>query len=89
MRLLTAIFVLSVLSGAGFAQQDKVWTPAPVPGNLPVDTAPADRAGGITGRDTSTPFSGLPSGSRTGGQTSQAPGDTGATTDSTTPNVSR
>lgn len=90
MRLLTAIIGLSLTSAAALAQPpDKVWTPAPVPGNLPTDVPPADRAGGITGRDTSTPFSGLPSGTRTGGQASQAPSDVAPVEDAATPNVSR
>ena len=89
MRLLLAIFAASFLSTAATAQPDKVWTPAPVPGNLPADVAPADRAGGLTGRDPATPFSGLPSGTRTGGQTTQTPGDAAPTEDPRTPNLSR
>ena len=84
------IAALLSLSGTAAAQPpDKVWTPAPVPGNLPPEVAPADRAGSITGPDTSTPFSGLPSGVRTGGQTTLTPGSQPANNDDVTPNLSR
>ena len=89
MRLPIAILAASLLSGAAAAQPDKVWTPAPVPGNLPAGVPPADRAGGLTGRDPSTPFSGLPSGTRTGGQATQTPGDVAPAQDLATPNLSR
>ncbi|MBC7799914.1 MAG: hypothetical protein H7Z10_04770 [Gemmatimonadaceae bacterium] len=88
MRLLLPL--LAVLwSGVAAAQTDKVWTDAPVPGVLPPGVAPADRAGSIAGADTATPFSGLPSGTRTGGQSSQTTRDTAIDADTVTPNLSR
>ena len=78
-----------LLAGAAMAQPPKVWTDAPVPGIGPVGIAPADRAGSIAGPDTSSPFSGLPSGSRTGGQATQTSRESESNTDNSTPNLSR
>ena len=90
MRLI-AIFLAGLLLGAGpaAAQADKVWTDAPVPGVRTPDVAPADRAGSIAGPDTAAPFSSLPSGTRTGGQATQAGRDTAPNADTATPNLSR
>lgn len=72
MRLLLTIFATCLLAGAASAQTEKkVWTDAPVPGVITNDVAPADRAGGITGPDTSSPFSAVPTGARTGSQPNQ------------------
>lgn len=69
---------------------DKVWTSAPVSGAGVSGVAPADRAGSLTGSDTSSPFSALPSGTRTGGgQSSPAGRDTAPNADTLTPNLSR
>lgn len=91
MRLLFTIFAACVLASAASAQTEKkVWTAAPVPGVVTNDTTPADRAGGITAPDTSSPFSALPSGARTGSQPSQTSRDGGGPgTDTLTPNVSK
>ncbi len=72
MRLLLTVSVACLLAGAASAQTEKkVWTAAPVPGVITNDVAPADRAGGISGPDTSSPFSAVPTGARTGSQSSQ------------------
>ncbi len=90
MRLSAAIFAGCLWAGAASAQTEpKVWTDAPVPGNLPQTVAPADRAGGTTGPDTSAPFSALPSGGQTGSQPTQTTRDGGPGTDTITPSVSR
>lgn len=91
MRLPLAILAACLLAGAASAQtEEKVWTDAPVPGNLPQGTTPADRAGGLTAPDTSAPFSSLPSGARTGSQSNQTTRDGGGPgLDTTTPSVAR
>ncbi len=91
MRLPLAILAACLLTSAASAQTEKkVWTAAPVPGTLPSNVAPADRAGGNTGSDTSSPFSSLPTGGRSGNQPSDTTRDGGGPgTDSTTPNLSR
>ncbi len=91
MRLLLAAFAACLLAGAASAQTEKkVWTDAPVPGRLPQEVAPADRAGGITGPDTSAPFSSVPSGARTSSQPNQTTRDGGGPGEDTiTPNVSK
>jgi len=91
MRLPIAILASCLLSGAALAQAEKkVWTAAPVPGNLPQNVTPADRAGGITAPDTSAPFSSVPTGARTGNEPNNTTRDGGGPgTDSVTPNLSR
>lgn len=90
MRLQIAFLAsLAVISGAFAQTEKKVWTDAPVPGTLPSSGAPADRAGGVTGPDTSTPFSGVPSGARAGDQSGQTNRDGSPATGSLTPNLSR
>lgn len=88
MRLIVAMLPLLCATPV-LAQPAKVWTDAPVPGTGTPGVAPADRAGSIVGPDTSAPFSGLPSGTRTGGQASQTTRDTEPNADTVTPNVSR
>ena len=87
MRLMIAAALLA--AGPAFAQGGKVWTPAPVPGNAAAQVAPADRAGSVGGPDASSPFSGLPSGTRTGAGVSTTSRDTSSSADTATPNVSR
>ncbi len=91
MRLMLTMFAACLLAGAASAQTEKkVWTDAPVPGTVTNDVAPADRAGGITGPDTSSPFSAVPTGARTGSQPNQTSRDGGGPgTDTLTPNVSK
>ena len=91
MRLPFAILAACLSAGAASAQTEpKVWTDAPVPGKLPQEVAPANRAGGSTGPDTSAPFSALPSGARTGNQPNQTTRDGGGPgLDTATPNLSR
>lgn len=91
MRLLIALCATCLLSSAALAQtQKKVWTAAPVPGNLPQDVAPADRAGGNVGPDTSAPFSSAPPGARVDSRPNDVTRDGGGPgTDSLTPNLSR
>ncbi len=91
MRLMIAMLATSLLSGAASAQTEKkVWTAAPVPGKLPQNVPPSERAGGNVGPDTSSPFSSMPPGA----QLNSRPNDTtrdggGPGTDSITPNLSR
>ena len=89
MRLLTAIIAASLLAGAASAQEKKVWTAAPVPGTLPNDTAPANRAGRTGESDSSSPFSALPSGAETGIRPDQTSRDGGPGTDTLSPNLSK
>ncbi len=91
MRLLIAILVAGVLSGTALAQQEKkVWTAAPVPGNLPQNVPPSERAGGNVGPDTSSPFSSVPPGARTDSRPNDITRDGGGPgSDSVTPNLSR
>jgi len=91
MRLPIAILAASLVSGAALAQTEKkVWTDAPVPGNLPPSVTPADRAGNNSGPDESAPFSGLPSGARTSSQSSGTTRDGGTPSSNTfTPNLSK
>lgn len=84
-----AVAVFATMGGASAQTEQKVWTDAPVPGTLPSDGAPADRAGNGTTRDSSTPFSGLPSGARSGQQSDQTNRDGSPATGSITPNLSR
>ena len=91
MRLMIAILAAGLLSGTALAQTEKkVWTAAPVPGNLPQNVPPSERAGGNVGSDTSSPFSSVPPGA----QLNSRPNDTtrdggGPGTNSITPNLSR
>lgn len=91
MRLPLTIFAACLLTSAASAQTEKkVWTDAPVPGTVTNDVAPADRAGGITGPDTSSPFSAVPTGARVGSQPNQTSRDGGGPgTDTLTPDVSK
>jgi hypothetical protein len=94
MRLSIAMFAACLLSGAAWAQSEKpsqkVWTAAPVPGNLPSNVSPADRAGNNTGPDASSPFSSVPPGARLDSRPNDITRDGGGPgTDSVTPNLSR
>jgi len=91
MRLSITILAVCFVSAAASAQTEKkVWTDAPVPGSLPSSVAPADRAGNNSGPDQSAPFSGLPTGARTSGQSSGTTRDGGTpSSDAVTPNLSR
>lgn len=94
MRLTIAMLAVSLLSGAALAQtkepSDKVWTAAPVPGNLPSNPPPADRAGNATGTDSSAPFSSRPLGAQMDSRPTDITRDGGGPgTDSVTPNLSR
>lgn len=91
MRLLIAILATSLLTSAALAQKErKVWTAAPVPGNLPQNVPPSERAGGNVGPDTSSPFSSVPPGARTDSRPNDITRDGGGPgTDSVTPNLSR
>jgi len=77
MRLLIAILSAGLLSGTVLAQTEKkVWTAAPVPGNV--------------GPDTSSPFSSVPPGARLDSRPNDITRDGGGPgTDSVTPNLSR
>lgn len=94
MRLRVAVFATSLLSSAAWAQTkgepEKVWTAAPVPGNLPSSVTPAERAGTNTGPDASSPFSSVPPGARLDSRPNDITRDGGGPgTDSVTPNLSR
>ncbi len=94
MRLIIAMLAVSLLSGAAWAQAEKppekVWTAAPVPGNLPSNPPPADRAGNTTGADSSSPFSSRPLGAQLDSKPTDMTRDGGGPgTDSVTPNLSR
>ncbi len=91
MRLLIAILSAGLLSGTVLAQTEKkVWTAAPVPGNLPQSVPPSERAGGNVGPDTSSPFSSVPPGARLDSRPNDITRDGGGPgTDSVTPNLSR
>ena len=93
MRPIIAMLAVGLLSGAAWAQKeppDKVWTAAPVPGNLPSNPPPADRAGNATGADASAPFSSRPLGAQMDSRPTDITRDGGGPgTDSVTPNLSR
>ena len=90
MRLQIALLASFAVMGGAFAQtEQKVWTDAPVPGTLPSNVTPADRAGGVSNPDTTTPFSGVPTGARAGEQSGQTNRDGSPATGSLTPNLSR
>ena len=94
MRLISAMLAACLLSGAARAQTnkppEKVWTTAPVPGTLPSDPPPADRAGNATGTDASSPFSSRPPGAQLDSRPTDITRDGGGPgTDSVTPNLSR
>lgn len=94
MRLIIAMLAVSLLPRAVWAQTDKpsgkVWTAAPVPGNLPSNPPPADRAGNATGTDSSAPFSARPLGAQLDSRPTDVTRDGGGPgTDSVTPNLSR
>jgi len=94
MRLIIAMLAASLLSSTAWAQTkkppEKEWTAAPVPGNLPSNPAPADRAGNSTGTDASSPFSSLPLGAQLGSRPNDITRDGGGPgTDSVTPDLSR
>ena len=94
MRLPIMISTACLLAGAALAQAsgepEKVWTAAPVPGNLPPTVAPAERAGTNTGSDASSPFSSVPPGARMNSRPNDITRDGGGPgTDSVTPNLSR
>ena len=96
MRLTTATLAAVLLSSTAWGQEkkppapDKVWTAAPVPGNLPSNPAPADRAGNSTGADSTSPFSALPLGAQPDSRPTDITRDGGGPgTDSVTPDLSR
>lgn len=93
MQLIIAMLAVSLLSGATWAQTtppDKVWTAAPVPGNLPSRPPPAERAGDTTGTDASTLFSGRPLGAQMDSRPTDITRDGGAPgSESMTPDLSR
>ena len=94
MRLIIAMLASSLLPGAVWAQTEKppekVWTAAPVPGNLPSNPPPADRAGNATGTDSSAPFSARPLGAQLDSRPTYITRDGGGPgADSVTPNLSR
>ncbi len=94
MRLMTAMLAACLLSSAAWAQTkkppEKVWTAAPVPGNLPSNPPPADRAGNSTGSDSTSPFSSVPLGTQPDSRPTDITRDGGGPgTDSVTPNLSR
>ena len=92
--LLTAMLAVSLLSSTAWAQTgktpEKVWTAAPVPGDLPSNPPPADRAGNSTGVDSTSPFSSLPLGAQPDSMPTDSTRDGGGPgTDSVTPDLSR
>ena len=94
MRLIIAMLAVCLLPVAARAQAktppEKVWTAAPVPGNLPSNPPPADRAGNATGTDSSSPFSSRPLGAQSDSRPTDITRDGGGPgTDSVTPNLSR
>ena len=94
MRLIIAMLTVCLLPVAAWAQTnkppEKVWTAAPVPGNLPTNPLPADRAGNTTGTDSSSPFSSRPLGAQLDSRPTDITRDGGGPgTDSVTPNLSR
>lgn len=94
MRLMTAMLTASLLSSTTWAQTkkppEKVWTAAPVPGDLPSSPPPADRAGNSTGTASTSPFSSLPLGAQPDSRpTDITRGEGGPGTDSVTPDLSR
>ena len=84
------ILAASLLAMPAFAQDGKVWTPAPVSGAGAPQTAPADRAGAATTADLGAPFAAMPTGA-VGGSGRSGPSTVGTTssTATTTPNVSK
>ena len=94
MRLMTAMLAAFLLSSTAWAQMkkppEKVWTAAPVPGSLPSNPPPADRAGNGTGADSTSPFSALPLGAQPDSRPTDITRDGGGPgTDSLTPDLSR
>lgn len=94
MRLTTAMLAACLLPGAAWAQAkkppEKVWTAAPVPGSLPSNPPPADRAGNTTSTDASSPFSSRPLGAQLDSRPNDITRDGGGPgTDSVTPDLSR
>lgn len=80
----------SLFAVPALAQERKVWTPAPVPGNLPSTGAPADRAGSTKDSDNSLPFSSSPTSNQgTNGRTAPTPSGTTSASDVTTPSLSK
>ncbi len=85
-----AIIAATLLATPALAQDGKVWTAAPVPGNTRSQGAPADRAGTPSSSDGFSPFSALPSGSISdGGRTSPSTAGTTPAPDAKTPNLSK
>lgn len=94
MRLMTAMLAASLLSSTVWAQTkkppEKVWTAAPVPGDMPSHPPPADRAGNSTGTDSTSPFSSMPLGAQPDSRPTDITRDGGGPgTDSVTPDLSR
>ena len=93
-RLTTMMLAVFLLSSTAWAQTkkppEKVWTAAPVPGNLPSSPPPADRAGNSTGADSTSPFSSMPLGAQPDSRPTDSTRDGGGPgTDSVTPDLSR
>ncbi len=74
----------------GHGQSEKVWTDAPIPGNVDNNVEPIDRAGVSSSADVGAPFSAIPSGAFSGsGRTGSATIGTTPSDEIVTPNVSR
>ncbi len=94
MRFIAAILAVCLLPSAAWAQtkkpSEKIWTAAPVPGNLPSNGSPANRAGNSTGSDASSPFSSIPLGAQLDSRPNDITRDGGGPGgDSSTPDLSR
>ena len=94
MRMTIMTLAACLLSGPTLAQTkkppEKVWTAAPVPGNLPSNPPPADRAGNTTSADSTQPFSSRPLGAQMDDRPSDITRDGGGPgSDSVTPDLSR
>ena len=94
MRLMIAMLAACLVSSTAWAQTknppEKVWTAAPVPGNLPSNPPSADRAGNSTGADSTSPFSALALGAQPDCWPTDITRDGGGPgTDSVTPDLSR
>ena len=95
MRLAVMTLAACLLSGGATLAQtrkppEKVWTAAPVPGNLPSNPPPADRAGDTTSPDSTSPFSSRPLGAQIDDRPTDITRDGGGPgSDSATPDLSR
>ena len=94
MRLAIIMLAIGFLPGVAWPQTkkppEKVWTAAPVPGALPSNPTPADRAGDTTSTDSTAPFSSRPLGAQMDSRPTDITQDGGGPgSDSTTPDLSR